>query len=70
MYSSAIVPQTLFVFPHADDDDCGSAAPLQDVAELCLPTFPLDDEDDAIAALLAAMPPQGHIPVAGYHAAL
>ena len=35
MYSSAIAPHVLFVLPYENnDDDCGSAAPLQDVAEL------------------------------------
>ena len=49
MYSSAIAPHALFVLPYENnDDDCGSAAPLQDVAELSLPVFPLDDEDDDI----------------------
>ena len=64
MYSSAIAPHALFVLPYENnDDDCGSAAPLQDVAELRLPVFPLDDEDDDITPLLAAMPPHSCAPV-------
>ena len=71
MYSSAIAPHALFVLPHTEnDDDCGSAAPLQDVAELDLPTFFPDYEDDDIVPLLAAMPPHAAFPAVGYHAAL
>ena len=71
MYSSAIAPHALFVLPYENnDDDCGSAAPLQDVAELNLPVFPFDDEDDDIVPLLAAMPPHSCAPVSGYYAAL
>lgn len=71
MYSSAIAPHALFVLPYENnDDDCGSAAPLQDVAELRLPVFPLDDEDDDIVPLLAAMPPHTAIPASGYYTAL
>lgn len=49
-----------FVFPHVDrsDDDCGPAAPLQDVAELFLPDFPFDDDDMDNTPLLTAVPPQ------------
>ena len=71
MYSSAIAPHALFVLPYENnDDDCGSAAPLQDVAELSLPVFPFDDEDDDIVPLLAATPPHSCPPVSGYYAAL
>ena len=72
MYSSAIAPHALFVLPYAanNDDDCGPAAPLQDVAELRLPVFPLDDEDDDIVPPLAAVPPHSCAPVSGYYAAL
>lgn len=72
MYSSAIAHHSLFVLPCAEnnDDDCGSAAPLQDVAELRLPVFPLDDEDDDIAPLLAAMPPHTAVPASGCYVAL
>ncbi len=60
MKYAAIAPHSLFVLPYTenDDDDCGSAAPLQDVAELRLPVYPFDDEDDDIAPLLTAVPPQ------------
>ena len=62
MYSSAIAsPHALFVLPCRENDgDQGSSAPLQDVAELRLPTFPFEDNGDGIAPLLAAVPPHAH----------
>ena len=59
MYSSAMAsPHGIFTLPWTENDGGrGSAAPLQDVAALCLPTFPFEDDSDGIAPLLAAMPP-------------
>lgn len=62
MYSSAIAsPHALFVLPCRENDGGrGSSAPLQDVAELRLPTLPFEDDGDGIAPLLAAVPPHAH----------